>query len=69
MPLGPGKFDDWCTKIREATGARGVIVIVAGTDTGQGGMSAQCDDHYTLNFPKILRDVAKQIEESAGGSA
>lgn len=36
MALGPGKYDDLCTYVREKAKAEGAIVIVYGGERGQG---------------------------------
>jgi hypothetical protein len=64
MPLGPGKYDDEATEIREKLHAAGIILIVLGGDKGQ-GFSAQLDFAATMAIPEILRTVADQIEESS----
>lgn len=42
MPLGPGKYDDVCTYVREETEASAAIVIVVGGKHGP-GFSVQSD--------------------------
>jgi hypothetical protein len=72
MPLGPGKYDDLCTDIREYVGlggselqsGGGVILIVIGGDRGN-GFSCQADLETTLLLPDLLEDMAKQIRESS----
>jgi len=67
MPLGPGKYDDVCTTVRELVGIGdegGVIVIVFGGNRGN-GFSCQADLATTLGMPAVLESVAKQIRESA----
>ena len=63
MALGPGKYDDECTRIRQSRQATSVIVIVFGGDRGP-GFSAQVSPTVLLDMPRILRDVADQIERS-----
>ncbi len=53
MPIGPGKYDDECTMLRESTEAQGVIVIVIGGKLGS-GFSVQADRHTTLLLPHML---------------
>jgi NAD(P)H-dependent flavin oxidoreductase YrpB (nitropropane dioxygenase family) len=59
--IGPGKYDDLCTKVREEAGALGVILIVVQGDKG-GGFSCQLPLDVMLCVPEILRDIAQQIE-------
>lgn len=56
MPLGPGKYDDLCTDVRERAKARGAIVIVVEGDKG-GGFSVQADLATTIRLPEILENV------------
>lgn len=65
MPLGPGRYDDLCTYVREKTGIEegqrgGVVLIVLGGDQG-GGFSCQADAETTLALPELLEMVAKSI--------
>jgi hypothetical protein len=59
--LGPGKLDDWCTKIRAATGAAGVIVIAVGPTPETRGFSSQLDLPDMLVLPDMLESIAAQI--------
>ena len=62
MALGPGKYDDLCTEVREKAKARGAILIVFSGDKGS-GFSCQADVDITLVLPEILENLAKQIRE------
>jgi hypothetical protein len=70
MAIGPGKYDDLCTTVREYVGlggtvlqsGGGVILIVIGGDHGN-GFSCQADLETTLALPDILEDIAKQIRK------
>ena len=61
MSIGPGKYDEEATWVREQTHAQGVIVVVFGGDRGE-GFAAQLDLRYTETLPQILRNIADQIE-------
>lgn len=63
MPIGPGKYDDECTRLRESTEAQGVIVIVIGGKLGS-GLSMQAGRHTTLMLPDILEHIAAEIRQS-----
>jgi len=66
MPLGPGKYDNLCTLVRERVGIAdtgGVIVIVVGGKDGP-GFSCQADAMTTLALPDILESVAAQMRAS-----
>jgi hypothetical protein len=60
--LGPGKYDDETTLIREKLGAEGVILVVFKGKKGS-GLSCQADLDVTLRLPAILREVAEKIEK------
>lgn len=64
--IGPGKYDDVATTVRERTQAEGVIVIILGGDKGH-GFSVQADLITTLGLPKMLRLIADQIEQNLEG--
>jgi hypothetical protein len=61
MSLGPGKYDSFAVSVREATKARGVILIIKEGYLGS-GFSCQLSLEDTLAMPRILRDMADQIE-------
>jgi hypothetical protein len=65
MAIGPGRYDDVATHVRETTHAEGVILLVIGGDKGS-GFSAQLSAIDTLRVPEILRSVADQIEQGGG---
>ena len=67
MALGPGKYDDLATLVRERAQARGAIVIVVDGALGS-GFSVQADLLLTMTLPALLRAVAAQIEEETGGT-
>lgn len=58
--IGPGKYDDLCTLVRERAKAAGVIVIVLGGERGP-GFSCQADLASTLVLPDMLELIASQI--------
>ena len=67
MAIGPGKYDDICTRVRAEVGLTdtsggGVLMIVIGGHKG-GGFACQADLQTTLALPDILEGVAKQIRE------
>jgi hypothetical protein len=64
MALGPGKYDELCTKAREAAGAKGAILIVIEGRDGM-GFSVQAEIGVILQLPTILRRVAMMIEEDS----
>lgn len=66
MAIGPGKYDDLCTFVRERAGigdqGGGVIVIVFGGNKGN-GFSCQADLMTTLALPEVLEDIARQMRK------
>lgn len=63
MALGPGKYDELCTYVREKAKAQGVIVIVFGGEHGA-GFSMQATPLVTLAAPDVLEQVAADIRAS-----
>jgi hypothetical protein len=66
--IGPGKYDDLCTLVRQRAGigredGGGVIVIVLGGKRGN-GFSCQADLMTTLTLPDLLEDIARQMREA-----
>lgn len=66
MAWGPGKYDDLATTARDAARADGVVLLVINGKRGS-GFSAQLPVDLTFKLPAILRDLAKQIDESGPG--
>lgn len=65
MALGPGKYDNVCTEVREKTKAEGVVLLVIKGELGS-GFSVQADLVTTAFLPETLRSMAQQIEDSYG---
>lgn len=63
MPIGPGKYDELATYVREESKALGVIVIVFEGEHGN-GFSVQAPPHIVMNLPDLLRVTADDIERS-----
>ena len=63
MPVGPGKYDDLCTEVREQTEAEGVAIIVINGKHGS-GFSVQAAEYITLGLPDLLEHMAKDIRAS-----
>jgi hypothetical protein len=59
--LGPGKYDDLCSHVRQEAQAPCAIVIVLEGNKGT-GFSVQADMVTLTMLPKILRDMAGTIE-------
>ena len=65
MSIGPGRYDDLCTYVKDAAKAEGAIVIVFRGEHGN-GFSMQADLIDTMKLPATLRLVADQIEADLG---
>jgi hypothetical protein len=67
MAIGPGKYDDLCTLVREKAKARAVIVIIIGGEHGE-GFSVQTEDPFIiLRLPLVLERVAASIRTNPFG--
>lgn len=67
MAIGPGKYDDLCTLVREELKKRGIVahavmLIVTGSHPSESGFSIQATLPQTLLLPKMLRYMATSIE-------
>jgi len=60
MADGPGKYDDFCTFLREEADADGVVVIVFRGRRGT-GMSCQASAEIMAVLPNLLRTIADEI--------
>ncbi len=64
--IGPGKYDELATLVREKAKAAAVVVIVVGGSKGSGfsvqALGAVAAD-VTLRLASMLRIVAEQIEQ------
>lgn len=63
--IGPGKYDDICTEVREKVEADGAIVIIFGGNQGN-GFSCQTTLPVLAQLPEMLRNIADQIEADRG---
>lgn len=69
--IGPGKYDDLCTYVREKSGAVGAIVIIVEGDKGM-GFSVQAPPRVHVQLAGVLRyisdtitlDILKDMEEA-----
>lgn len=66
MPLGPGKYDDICSKAREEAQASGLIAVFFDGKYGS-GFCVQAPLDVQLNLPKLLRRLADDIETALAG--
>lgn len=63
MAVGAGKYDDLCTKALIETEGDAVLLIVLGGSKGAGFSVATTDVGLLLGLPRILREVAAEIEK------
>ena len=61
MAIGPGKYNDLATIVRERARAEGVVLIVLRGHQGS-GFSVQATPEFTLGLPEMLRTLADLIE-------
>jgi hypothetical protein len=66
MALGPGKYDDLCSEVRERASADGAIVIVLNGDRGS-GFSCQANLQAMAALPDILERMARQLRQDMPG--
>lgn len=64
MAIGPGQYDEEVTELRERLQASGIVLMVAGGNRGH-GFSAQLDLQSMMLLPRVLRELADQIEADA----
>jgi hypothetical protein len=62
MAVGPGKYDDLCTYVREQSKATGACVMVFGGEAGW-GFSIQAPPFAMLDLAKLLRYMADRCEK------
>ena len=62
MSIGPGKYDDLCTHVREQASAAGVVIMIIGGEHGS-GFSVQGDETLLLGLPRLLEELAGQIRK------
>lgn len=73
MSHGPGKYDAECTAVQQSTDAEVCLLIVCGGNRGSGfSATFKISEPSRLpalmaTVPKILRDVADQIEADNKG--
>ena len=68
MAIGPGKYDDLCTIVREEAEASLALVIIVKGKKGS-GFSIQGEDLSDLVYlSDLLRNTADQIEQSYGNA-
>lgn len=58
---GPGRYDPECTELRERLKASGLVLIVRDGIKGE-GFEVQLNALDLIHFPKVLREMADQIE-------
>lgn len=60
MAIGPGKYDDLCTYVREQAQAAGAILIILDGRLGS-GFACQASIEATLKLPELLEEMARQL--------
>jgi hypothetical protein len=64
MALGPGKYDDLCTYVRQQAKAGGACVMVFNGEKGW-GFSVQCPPEALLDLSGVLRHISDTIRADA----
>jgi hypothetical protein len=62
MAIGPGKYDDVCTQVREQLDAQGVMLVVIGGKKGS-GFSVQGTLHVLATLPDTLEYMAREMRK------
>ena len=65
MSIGPGRYDDLASIVREETGADCVVVMVIGGKRGNGFSVQVTSLDMLAHLPPLLADIAKQIRKDA----
>jgi hypothetical protein len=65
MPIGPGKYDDICSKIRQEVNAKGVVLLILGGDKGD-GFSCQAEKHLLECLRLCLEQSAEAMKQDIG---
>lgn len=66
MAIGPGKYDDVCTQVREQLEAAGVILVVIGGKKGN-GFSVQGTLQVIATLPDTLEHMAREMRKDMSG--
>lgn len=67
MALGPGKYDDVCTHVRELAGAETAVVIIVNGKLGSGFSVQSRDPTFDRTVPGLLETLAAQIRADMHG--
>lgn len=59
--LGPGKYADLCSEIKDRVCAEVVVLIILSGDKGD-SVSMDPPLEYSINTPKVLRELAAKLE-------
>jgi hypothetical protein len=62
MAIGPGVYDTITTMLLEGLHADLVLTIVGGGSRGDGSSLATTDRRYLSDLPRVLRELADEIE-------
>ncbi len=67
MTVGPGKYDDLCTYVREQANAEAVILIVLGGNKGSG---FSCQAIVPPDFViEVVENTLKQMKQDVGSKS
>jgi hypothetical protein len=65
---GPGRYNAECTAAREACASEGAVLLVYNGRHGQ-GFEVQGPLEMIAALPRVLRELASQIEQQQSGGA
>lgn len=68
MPIGPGKYDNLCTFVREESKAAAAIVIIVGGKYGNGFSIQSLTELPPEKIADMLDSVSKVLRDSAKAS-
>jgi hypothetical protein len=61
--MGPGKYDEYCTRMLKETEAEGTVLIVVNGKLGS-GFSATGSALFLASISDMLRQAADEVERS-----
>jgi hypothetical protein len=63
--IGPGKYDDTCTIVREMTNAVTAVVVIIDGNKGSGFSLQTINPVHILSLAEMLENIAKQLRADA----
>ena len=66
MTASRGKYDDACTRARQATDASAIVLLVIGGKRGSSFSVQAVDPQFLRRLPGVLQFVAEEIRRDLG---